>query len=971
MQRLQRFASLVCDDADAWPCAIAAAIVLGATVLQAVWAVWQLGGPGVAQGASDIIPVPVIFFTALACWRRARRQTDMTRARAWKLIGAASLSWGCGEALWAVYELSGRQPFPSPADAGYLLMIPLAVAGVVVYSAARHPVLRGLRSMVDGMILAGSLLFISWTVVLKAAVDQAPAGVLAQSLALAYPVGDVIILAVVIHVLANTPRDERRSLSILGAGLASIAAADTVFLWFTEHAGYSGGNINDALWTLGFALVAVAALKRTPDEPAVALPVRRTARIVVPYGPLAGALAGAVWSEVRHGNLDEFQFMLGVFIVLAVLARQFVAVRENVALTGTIAAQAEANAFAASILAGTDDAVIGFDTDGRCTQWNAAAERLFGYSHDEIVGHAIEDVVPPVYRHGAIRLIERVRHGAAVRREMGFPHRDGSHVDAAFTVSPVRAADGTVVGVSVIGRNISERKRAERAVRESERRFVQIAERMPVGLAVVNQDLDVVYANDKAFELLGRDGATADFPRSVEDLFVDLFRTGGGPYDIGEIPAIRALRGEHDVVAEDLEVRRPAGAIPLEAWANPIHDEKDRVVLAVAVFNDISERRQAEARLIESEQQLARSNQDLAQFAHIASHDLQEPLRMVSAYLTLLSDRYRGRLDDDADEFIGYAVNGAVRMQALIKGLLSYSRAGTDERVVTPVDCGLIAEQTLNALQESINERGAVVTFDPLPTVTGDSLQLGQLFQNLVANAIKFVPASADDIPRVHISARAEGSSRWCFSVTDNGIGVDPASAARIFQPFTRLHSSSTYPGSGMGLAICQRIVERHGGRLWVEANEVHGSTFRFTLPGADRPRIGRPLQILLAEDNAGDVRLIREALDDGVPTCVHVANNGDDALDYLRNCGDGSGNPKLDLVILDVNLPRKNGLEVLAAAPDVDDIPFAVLSTSSANDDIRRAYELHARCFVTKPFDPREFVDVVRRVRDFLVPTP
>jgi len=344
---------------------------------------------------------------------------------------------------------------------------------------------------------------------------------------------------------------------------------------------------------------------------------------------------------------------------------------------------------------------------------------------------------------------------------------------------------------------------------------------------------------------------------------------------------------------------------------------------------------------------------------------------MVASYTQLLQRRYQGKLDKDADEFIGYAVNGAVRMQALIKGLLSYSRAGTDERVVTPVDCALIAEQTLNALQESINERSAVVTFDPLPTVTGDSLQLGQLFQNLVANAIKFVPADAKDVPRVHISAKPEGSRRWCFSVTDNGIGVDAASAARIFQPFTRLHSSSTYPGSGMGLAICQRIVERHGGRLWVEANEVHGSTFRFTLPGADRPRIGRPLQILLAEDNAGDVRLIREALDDGVPTCVHVANNGDDALDYLRNCSAVNGNPKLDLVILDVNLPRTNGLEVLAAAPDVDGVPFAVLSTSSATDDIRRAYELHARCFVTKRFDPREFVDVVRRVRDFLVPTP
>jgi signal transduction histidine kinase/serine/threonine protein kinase len=225
--------------------------------------------------------------------------------------------------------------------------------------------------------------------------------------------------------------------------------------------------------------------------------------------------------------------------------------------------------------------------------------------------------------------------------------------------------------------------------------------------------------------------------------------------------------------------------------------------------------------------ELERSNADLQQFAHAASHDLSEPLRMVSSYLQLLQKRYSGALDEEADDFINYAVEGAVRMQALIDGLLTYSRAGTAEYAIGPVDCAELVHGSIVTLERRIEERGATVSADPLPIVRGDATQLGQLFQNLISNGIKFVP---DRPPLVHASAEREPGG-WRFSVTDNGIGIEPRHIKRIFTVFQRLHGREEYPGSGIGLAICKRVVERHGGRIWVEPAPEQGSRFYFTIP--------------------------------------------------------------------------------------------------------------------------------------------
>jgi len=246
------------------------------------------------------------------------------------------------------------------------------------------------------------------------------------------------------------------------------------------------------------------------------------------------------------------------------------------------------------------------------------------------------------------------------------------------------------------------------------------------------------------------------------------------------------------------------------------------------ISREITERKQSEQQLVKTVGELKRSNEELQQFAYVASHDLQEPLRMVASYTQLLAKRYTGRLDHDADEYIAYAVDGCNRMQALIQDLLTYSRAGTDGRSHREISSENALNAALTNLRATIQESGAVVTHDSLPAITMDDTQLVQVFQNLVGNAVKY---RSPEIPRVHVTAAKNAGNECVFAVRDNGVGIDPQYFERIFVLFQRLHGQNEFTGTGIGLAICKKIVERLGGRIWVESQPAKGSTFYFALP--------------------------------------------------------------------------------------------------------------------------------------------
>jgi light-regulated signal transduction histidine kinase (bacteriophytochrome) len=276
--------------------------------------------------------------------------------------------------------------------------------------------------------------------------------------------------------------------------------------------------------------------------------------------------------------------------------------------------------------------------------------------------------------------------------------------------------------------------------------------------------------------------------------------------------------------------RKDGSEFPVDIMLGPVETGDGRLVLSTV--RDITERKRMEAELAQRAAELARSNADLEQFAYAASHDLQEPLRMVASFTQLLARRYQGRLDTDADDFIGFAVDGAKRMQILINDLLTYSRVGSRGEPLAPTDCNVILSECLVDLRVAVEESGAVITSDPLPTVMADGVQLRQVFQNLIANAIKFRGEAA---PGIHISAAGTGAD-WEFSIRDNGMGIAPEHADRIFALFQRLHQRTRYPGTGIGLAIAKKIVERHGGRIWLESQPGSGATFHFTVPGANYP---------------------------------------------------------------------------------------------------------------------------------------
>jgi PAS domain S-box-containing protein len=392
---------------------------------------------------------------------------------------------------------------------------------------------------------------------------------------------------------------------------------------------------------------------------------------------------------------------------------------------------------------------------------------------------------------------------------------------------------GTFLGILIAGiaawsavRDSNKRAKAEEALQQSEEKYRGLLEAAPDGMVVVNQGGEIVLLNAKAErqfrysrdELLGQKVTNIIPEGFAERLIAD------GTHTVAEAQAQQVGTG-----IEHYGRRKDGTEFPIEIMLSPL--ESTEGILVTAAIRDITVRKEAEALLVRKVEELNRSNEELEQFAYVASHDLQEPLRMVASYTQLLSKRYKGRLDADADEFIAFAVDGASRMQRLIQDLLVYSRVGKRGKELLDVFSEESLQQAIINLRGAIEESGAQVTHDPLPRVMADETQLIQLFQNLVGNAIKYRRAG---VPLIHISAARDGGIMWIFSVQDNGIGIDSQFFEKIFGMFQRLHKREEFTGTGMGLAICKKIVERHGGGISVESQPGRGSTFHFTLVGIE-----------------------------------------------------------------------------------------------------------------------------------------
>jgi PAS domain S-box-containing protein len=470
-----------------------------------------------------------------------------------------------------------------------------------------------------------------------------------------------------------------------------------------------------------------------------------------------------------------------------------------------------------AIVDSSDDAIISKDLNGVITSWNKSAERLFGHTAEEAIGQTVADLlIPEDGQEEEPEILARLRRGERVDHfETLRKRKDGSLVDISLTISPIKNRQGVLIGASKIARDITESKRYQKRLIESEAWFRRLADSMPQMVWTARSDGYVDYYNERWYQFTGFN------------------REPGGDTSWESILHPDDIQRTHDTWHASVQSGEP---FSIEyrfrdrrenrwRWfigrALPVRDGSGTIVKWFGTCTDIDEQKR-------TEEQLRRANQDLEQFAFSASHDLQEPLRGVKIYSELLAKRYESKLDGDGLKFIKFLTSAATRMERLVRDLLTYTQVAGFDGPQEVSDANEALKIALANLAVSIAASGAQITTDPLPSLPVSSTHLQQLFQNLIGNAIKY--RSLERSPAVHVTAEQQ-NAHWVFSIADNGIGIDPEYKENVFGLFKRLHRSDEYSGTGIGLAICQRIVDRYHGRIWVESEPGRGSTFRFTLP--------------------------------------------------------------------------------------------------------------------------------------------
>jgi len=468
-------------------------------------------------------------------------------------------------------------------------------------------------------------------------------------------------------------------------------------------------------------------------------------------------------------------------------------------------------------------AVVEWDNQFRVQRWSKQAENIFGWTTPEVLGQRSADwqfIYPDD--------VERVRQEmsqlldgstSSVAYQNRNLTKDGRVVICQWYESVLLDESGQMVSILSLVQDITEAKQTEEALRHNAEMLRLLMEYTPAAIAMFDQQMNYQLVSRRWLE---------DYNLGQQNII------GKNHYELfPEIPDTwkqihqRCLQGASEQCDEDLFIRANGEkqwiSWEIRPWIGN-HGDISGIIMNTEV---VTERKEAKERLKQLNQELWQSNRDLEQFAYVASHDLQEPLRAVNSYAQLLNRKYENQLDAKADKYLHYIMDGATRMQQLINDLLEFSRVGTRGKPLKPTDSEAIIQQAMENLKVAIAETQAIVTYDPLPTVIADPTQFTQLCQNLIGNALKF---RRETPAKVHISAQNQGKE-WIFGVQDNGIGMEADYLERIFTIFQRLHSRRDYPGTGIGLAICKKIVERHGGRIWVNSELGIGTTFYFTIP--------------------------------------------------------------------------------------------------------------------------------------------
>jgi PAS domain S-box-containing protein len=482
-----------------------------------------------------------------------------------------------------------------------------------------------------------------------------------------------------------------------------------------------------------------------------------------------------------------------------------------------------ASAYNRSLIEASLDPLVTISIEGKISDVNAATRTVTGCSRDELVGTEFADYFtdPERAREG---YQQAFRDGSVTDYELEIRHKDGHATPVMYNASLYPNESGRIAGVFAAARDITERKDAEKIRKKA----LETAEILKQIFSTTH--FCIVFL-DKDFNFITVNQAYADTCGYPPDFFPGKNHFDLYPHEENKSIFRRVVEtGEtFTVYARPFEFPDdPSRGVTYWDWTlHPVKDSQGHVEALIFILLDVTEREIAENNLRRHAQELVRSNADLQQFAYVASHDLQEPLRNVASCLQLLEKKYKNKLDANADLYIYHAVEASVRMKTLILDLLAYSRIGTKGKPPQRIDCEQILDQTVRNLRAAVADVGAVITHDPLPTISGDDTQLLQVFQNLIGNSIKF---HKDDPPQIHVSA-VKNKNEWIFSVRDNGIGIESRHLDRIFVIFQRLHKRSQYGGTGMGLAIVKKVVERHNGRVWVESEFGSGTTFYFTIP--------------------------------------------------------------------------------------------------------------------------------------------